>query len=174
MTPHHLEMGRSVNGSMMEPRQQHSAFQVFQSTLEFDAPALELPVERFDDILGRHGPSWAKRAALNCEFERSFRALKATHGRIGQSIETESNIPRIHSRGHPWPPACPCSLSQFAGQERGQNPTARRKLRPKPPASCSATRVPSGNLTAVVGCGSSCEPTMGKAGPGVPRGRKNS
>ena len=63
MPPHDMDVGRSVPLSVVERRQQDTAFQVFKGSLEFDTPALQLPIQRFDDILGRHGPSWAKRAA---------------------------------------------------------------------------------------------------------------
>jgi hypothetical protein len=50
---------RGMWGAMVGGRQQQTAFQTFEAGRELDAAADNSTTGFFDDIHGRHGPSWA-------------------------------------------------------------------------------------------------------------------
>ena len=67
MSPRGLDVGRCVSMPVVAPRQEDTAFQILESALEFDAPMLAPRIERFDDVLGRHGPSMGKTCRSTCD-----------------------------------------------------------------------------------------------------------
>jgi hypothetical protein len=85
----HPHMSRSVKLDVVHGREQDASFQVLERGPEFDATYSGLAIARIDGILGRHGPSWAKRPtfrvianALACHEHRRRRATSMSLGAV--------------------------------------------------------------------------------------------
>ena len=65
--------------AMVKDRQEQTPFQVFDTGREFDAAAANSTTGFFDDIHGRHGPSWANQT-VNSHALSVIRPRR--HGRV--------------------------------------------------------------------------------------------
>lgn len=64
---HHVHMRRGMNLGMVHRRQQQAILQALKSGSELHTtPVSPMTTSRSHDILGRHGPSWAKRPTSPC------------------------------------------------------------------------------------------------------------
>jgi hypothetical protein len=61
---HHVHMLCSVNRDVVDGGEQNPAFQILDRGSKRDATYFSFAIARIDNILGRHGPSWAKRPTL--------------------------------------------------------------------------------------------------------------
>jgi hypothetical protein len=158
-------MNHVVNHRMMHPRQQETTFQVVDRGVEFDAATGCFATESTEELLGRHGPSWAKRPTRTGI--PSVVRDSTTNSAAGRDV-------RSTALGNP------CrrfERTSSRGSHSNQNPTWVNRAIWTASTGEFSSRQPelrSGNVRSTHGRAGhslsvSCNPSMTKSDPGVPR-----
>jgi hypothetical protein len=88
-----VHMSRPMGLEAVERRQEHTPFQVLEHGSELDAAQGGFATARSDEILGRHGPSWAKRPRENARVKAS-----SMPSSIHLQAPFDFHVVRIHLR----------------------------------------------------------------------------